>query len=888
MQKTKFIFGTTLFALAISLIGCNTAKKETNSGGSSESSSQTSSSSGSSSSSETQHNDFNGEKVSIHYQRADMDYSTWALWLWEPLENSGREYMFSETDDFGGVCTVALETWQKLRLDNAKGLGFIVKTKGSWNEKDVDSDRFIDFSQTTVDNDKCRNIYLLSGDSTIYYEYDESLSVFGKITSAEFTTSNQITIKASSNMVSYVVKEGDNVLGNKELSTPAKTDVFTLDGSIDFNKEYTVTATFEDEKVDTKSVLFTALYKSDDFAAAFNYDGELGAIYSSGSTTFKVWSPISKEIKLRLYNNGTPKSVDSAKGDDTYEEINMVKGEKGVWSADVNGDLEGKYYTFVVTNYKYKEVEVVDSYAKSCGVNGLRGMVVDFSKTNPTDWDSVKPKPYDRKELTVYETHVADVTSSKSWNGPAELAKTYAGMYEKNTTYTYGGVTVKTGFDHIKELGVNAVQILPIFDQANDEVNVKFNWGYNPLNYNSLEGCYSSNPYDGYVRIREFKELVKAYNEANINIIMDVVYNHMNNVGGTAFDTLMPGYYFRYNDKNQLSNGSGCGNDTASEMYMYRKFMIDSAKFWAKEYKLGGFRFDLMGLHDVTTMNQLTAACKAINPHIVIFGEPWDLDTPLPDSEKATQKNGYKYEGYGQFNDQMRDALIKGGLNEKTAKGWADAESSSNANDAANIVAGIKGFTGTMIKDPDKTTNYVTCHDNYTLYDRFFVAGISNLKKVLNMSMLANSIVFTSQGTSFMLAGEEFARTKDQDENSYQSSYLINELDYSRLTNSTYSRLYENYKKLIKLKQDVDGLHLDAEHANLMSVETNSSYNIITYEIQDTATNRTYKIVHASASVKEATANFSGYTLYLNTLNNDISLSSSTPLAACQTIIAYK
>ena len=236
----------------------------------------------------------------------------------------------------------------------------------------------------------------------------------------------------------------------------------------------------------------------------------------------------------------------------------------------------------------------------------------------------------------------------------------------------------------------------------------------------------------------------------------------------------------------------------------------------------------------------------------------------------------------------MRDALIKGGLNEKTAKGWADAESSSNANDAANIVAGIKGFTGTMIKDPDKTTNYVTCHDNYTLYDRFFVAGISNLKKVLNMSMLANSIVFTSQGTSFMLAGEEFARTKDQDENSYQSSYLINELDYSRLTNSTYSRLYENYKKLIKLKQDVDGLHLDAEHANLMSIETNSSYNIITYEIQDTATNRTYKIVHASASVKEATANFSGYTLYLNTLNNDISLSSSTPLAACQTIIAYK
>ncbi len=254
-------------------------------------------------------------------------------------------------------------------------------------------------------------------------------------------------------------------------------------------------------------------------------------------------------------------------------------------------DLEGKYYTYVVTNPLFNKKEIVDPYAKLTGVNGLREMVVDFSKTNPIGWNNSKMNEYSRTELTVYETHVADVTSSETWNGSKENSKKYAGMYESGTTYTENNVTVKTGFDHIKDLGVNAVQLLPIFDQANDELatdDKAFNWGYNPLNYNSLEGIYSLNPHDGYAKIREFKELVKAHNDAGINIIMDVVYNHVNGAANSNFDVLMPEYYFRYDGNGKYSNGSGCGNETASEHSMMRKFIIDSTEFWATEYHLGG------------------------------------------------------------------------------------------------------------------------------------------------------------------------------------------------------------------------------------------------------------------------------------------------------------
>ncbi|MBO5867157.1 MAG: hypothetical protein J6Q55_03825, partial [Clostridia bacterium] len=405
------------------------------------------------------------------------------------------------------------------------------------------------------------------------------------------------------------------------------------------------------------------------------------------------------------------------------------------------------------------------------------------------------------------------------------------------------------------------------------------------------EGCYSSDPTDGYVRIKEFKQLVQVYKDAGIGIIMDVVYNHTSSNVGSNFDVLMPGYYYRYNSNGSSSNGSGCGNDTASENYMFRKFMIDSVCFWAEEYNLAGFRFDLMGLHDLETMNLLAAELKKINPNIVVYGEPWSLTTTTS-ADLATQNNGNSYQGYGQFNDQGRDALIKGGMCAANEKGWITGTAANSA-DIDKIVAAFRGYTKSSypINDPDKTVNYVTCHDNYTLYDRIKAAGITDEATIKQMAMLANSVVLTSNGTSFMLAGEEFLRTKGGDHNSYQSTYLTNELDYSLKVK--HLDMFQNYKKLIWLKQNVAGLQLDKDgidkNFGVMS-SVNGSAFILTFKGVVDGAEREFKVVHANGAIPAGTTfNFEGYTLYLDTLNvPGLTLTTSTPVVAYQTIVAYK
>ena len=736
--------------------------------------------------------------------------------------------------------------------------------------------------------------------------------------SAAFIDGDTIQVVGSKKITKFELYEGEEKI-LEGIPTTNAIDIEFGNRPWDIEKGYTVTATLEGYgPTFSKDVAIQKLYKEDSFNAKYAYDGDdLGLTYTSSKSTFKVWSPFSSEINLKIYNNGTPVAVDSTKGsDEVYKTVAMSKGEKGVWSAEVAENLAGKYYTYEVTNATYTKKEVVDPYARSVGVNGVRGMILDLATTNPAGWDQIAPKPYDRKELTVWECHIADLSSSPTWHGTEANRRKYAGFHEAGTTYTEDEVTVATGFDHVKEMGVNAVQILPFFDQANDEVNVTFNWGYNPLNYNAPEGCYSSDPFDGAVRVREVKELIADYNKANINIIMDVVYNHMGSAIGSNFDVLFPGYYFRYNSTGALSNGSGCGNETASNHQMFRKFMIDSCVYWAKEYKLGGFRFDLMGLHDVDTMAQLTPACKAVNPNIVIYGEPWAGGTSTGDYVAANQKNGDKYVGYGQFNDGMRDALIKGGLNSATAKGWSSDLENAHAADANAIVAGIVGTTmsdGT-IADPDKTVNYVTCHDNYTIYDRLaFNWGTGNYTSFIkNMALLSEAFVFTSQGTAFMLAGDEFLRTKGGNHNSYGGDplgsladkgfadwYEVNELDYSlKIKNAD---VVAAMKKLIALKQNVDGLHLDAAKAANLTISKNDKGNLIQYEIQDTANGKTYKIAHQATwqltrdadrnlVIKDPTAvDFGGYSqLYLSTLRSEVALTSSTLLQPGETIIAVK
>jgi len=849
----------------------------------------------------------------IHYNRSDNNYANWGLWLWEDGKDGGI-YEFEGEDSYGAYVTYDFSEWSE-GLEESK-LGFIVRKLDSWT-KDYESDRFIEFSKFTVNPSGYYDIYLKSGDKTMYTNAKgEVADIIEHFELSKPVNNFLIWFQLNKDYESYTLYYDNEVLVSSETQDNDVNALITTNQKLQYNlgadmpditKEFKLVVKFKlSGKEQTVYVDKSTLYKTTAFADAYTYTGELGAIYQTNKTTFRVWSPISSEIKVRIYETGTPvsamiggKKVSFANGSDKYVEYSMNRIENGAWEYIYEGNHEGKYYTYVVTNSQYKNREVVDPYAKSTGINGYRGMIVDFSKTNPAGWDNITIHNIPSTSLTVYETHVADVTSHASWGGNEAYAKLFKGLYETGTSYTSGNVTVTTGFDHIKELGVNAVQLIPIYDQANDERpnddptrtdgSVRaFNWGYNPLNYNSLDGIYSTNPYDGYTKIIEFKELVKAYNEAGINIIMDVVYNHVSGLEGSNFDVLMPKYYFRYRS-GVASNGSGCGNETASEMPMYRKFMIDSTEFWAKEYKLGGFRFDLMGVHDVTTMNELTANLhNNVSSAITVYGEPWAGGTIALSGTAASQANVHRFEGYGQFNDKMRDALIKGGLNGVTAKGWVTNNSTVNNTDLTELINGFKGITLAKETDPAKSINYVTCHDNYTLYDRIRASGTTNEVLVKRMAMLANSCVFTSQGITFMLAGEEMLRTKGGDSNSYESSYAVNAIDYTLKVK--HLDMFNNYKALIALKQNANVFGKDAtEIAQDMTVEKNDNGSLIIIRVKDTLNKIEYVICHSNGVNGTKVVNLDGYTLYLDTLNqSNLKLTAETTVSPYQTIIATK
>ena len=849
----------------------------------------------------------------IHFNRKDNNYTGWGLWLWEDGKEGGL-YEFEGTDSYGAYVTYEFSEWSS-GLEESK-LGIIIRKLDSWT-KDYDSDRFIEFSKFTVNPSGYYDIYFKSGDKTMYTNAaGEVADIVEHFELTKPVNNFLIWFQLNKAYESYTLYYDNEVLVSSETQNTDVNALIKTNQKLQYNlgtempditKEFKLVVKFKlSGKEQTVFADKSTLYKNAAFKEAYTYTGELGAIYEPSKTTFRVWSPVSSSIKVRVYETGTPasaningKKVTFANGSDQFVEFDMYRIENGAWEYVYEGNHGGKYYTYVVTNSSFNNREVVDPYAKSTGINGYRGMIVDFSQTNPEGWDNVVLHNIPSSSLTVYETHVADMTSHSTWGGTAANAKLFTGLYEKGTKYTSGTTTVSTGFDHIVELGVNAVQLIPIYDQANDERpdndptrtdgSVRlFNWGYNPLNYNSLDGIYSSNPYDGYTKIKEFKELVKAYNEQGINIIMDVVYNHVSGLDGSNFDVLMPKYYFRYRS-GVASNGSGCGNETASEMPMFRKFMIDSTEFWAKEYKLGGFRFDLMAVHDVTTMNELVANLhNNVNSSITVYGEPWTGGTTALSGTPASQANISKFEGFGQFNDKVRDALIKGGLNSATSKGWITNNTSINKTDVTELMNGLKGITLAKETDPNKSISYVTCHDNYTLYDRIKASGTTNEVLIKRMAMLANSCVFTSQGITFMLAGEEMLRTKGGDSNSYESSYAVNAIDYSLKVK--HLDMFENYKALITLKQNANVFGKNASQiASDVTIEQNDNGSLIIMRIKDTLNKVEYIICHSNGVNGTKVVNLEGYSLYLDTLNQkNLELTSETKVSPYQTIIASK
>lgn len=539
------------------------------------------------------------------------------------------------------------------------------------------------------------------------------------------------------------------------------------------------------------------------------YSGnDLGASYSKKATTFKVWSPNAASVRVNIFEHGSDNEGDA--GSIMSRAMSLDK-TTGVWSVTINGDLLNKYYTYSVTHGKTTK-ETADVYAKACGVNGQRSMVVDLSTTNPDGWENDKHVlVQNQTDASVWEISVADFSSSES-SGVSEANRgKYLAFAEEGTTVNGVQGASSTCVDYLKKLGVKYVQIMPFYDfgSVDESKNImdQYNWGYDPVNYNCPEGSYSTNPKKGEVRIKECKQMIQALHNAGIGVIMDVVYNHTY-TSDSWFQRTVPNYYYRMNNDGTFSNGSGCSNDTASEHLMFRKYMIDSVTYWASEYHIDGFRFDLMGLHDVTTMNSIRTALDNLyadgsGSQILMYGEAWDMATNCDEGTVlASQKNLKQLsDRIGAFDDTIRDAI-------KGSTGGTDGAFVQEGSRRANLKTGIAGQSDTTTgwaNVPSQCVTYASCHDNLCLYDKLVgsVYGADGkyrkrYEDLVAMNKLSAAIVITSQGIPFSLGGEEFCRSKDGDENSYASSRKENMLDWENV--DLYSDVIEYYRGLYKIR----------------------------------------------------------------------------------------
>lgn len=539
------------------------------------------------------------------------------------------------------------------------------------------------------------------------------------------------------------------------------------------------------------------------------YSGnDLGASYSKKATTFKVWSPNAASVRVNIFEHGSDNEGDA--GSIMSRAMSLDK-TTGVWSVTINGDLLNKYYTYSVTHGKTTK-ETADVYAKACGVNGQRSMVVDLSTTNPDGWENDKHVlVQNQTDASVWEISVADFSSSES-SGVSEANRgKYLAFTEEGTTVNGVQGASSTCVDYLKKLGVKYVQIMPFYDfgSVDESKNImdQYNWGYDPVNYNCPEGSYSTNPKKGEVRIKECKQMIQALHNAGIGVIMDVVYNHTY-TSDSWFQRTVPNYYYRMNNDGTFSNGSGCSNDTASEHLMFRKYMIDSVTYWASEYHIDGFRFDLMGLHDVTTMNSIRTALDNLyadgsGSQILMYGEAWDMATNCDEGTVlASQKNLKQLsDRIGAFDDTIRDAI-------KGSTGGTDCAFVQEGSRRANLKTGIAGQSDTTTgwaNVPSQCVTYASCHDNLCLYDKLVgsVYGADGkyrkrYEDLVAMNKLSAAIVITSQGIPFSLGGEEFCRSKDGDENSYASSRKENMLDWENV--DLYSDVIEYYRGLYKIR----------------------------------------------------------------------------------------
>jgi len=740
-------------------------------------------------------------RLILYWNHPSADYGRCDVWIWWDGKD-GQGYPFAACD-YGVQCTVDVP-------ESVTQVGFIVRRDcsdpcgTSWGDatKDYEADRFAVLTGPVTE------IYLKPGEGSQYTSTDGGISLTNirlfSMAGILSPTEIRYTVTPATRLTDLSqirVLDGDRALEIASLSSlnnEVTTGVITLSEPLDITHGYTV----EIEGFEPRAAVPTAIFDSEEFIARYTYDGDdLGAVVDGDETVFKLWAPTASVVILKLFLDGD--------GGESYEAIGLDRGDRGVWSVRYPCG-HGTYYTYEVTTPLGTQ-EAVDPYARSVGINGDRGMVVDLSLTDPEGFsdDRFYGGVDSYEQAVIWEVHVRDFSNTIA-------ASQYPGKY---LAFTEAGLTnaagEPVGLDYLTRLGVTHVHLQPVYDYATvDESSSdpQFNWGYDPENYNAPEGSYSTDPSDGSVRVTEFKQMVQALHENGMGVVMDVVYNHTFDIDSN-FNRIVPYYYYRFTPSGEPSNGSGCGNETASERVMFRKFMVDSVRYWAEEYHVDGFRFDLMALHDLETMQAVEQAMHAVNPHALLYGEGWTGGASALDAQRqASQANIGRIlpspgaiGGIAVFNDAIRDGL-KGSVFDATGGGYINGEA-----DAANaqrvifgILGGQAGVGANWHVDGGMVINYMSCHDNETLWDKLLATvPDASEEERLAMNRLGASVVFLSRGTPFLLAGEEMLRSKGGDHNSYASPDAVNNLDWEALApGSAVLAMSDFYRQLIALRRE--------------------------------------------------------------------------------------
>ena len=812
----------------------------------------------------------------INWNRPSGDYSDCDVWMWYGSA-AGQALAFHKCGYGGRVILNVPEDTDKV--------GYIVRTSvsvpgaGVWDgiKKDgTDADRFITL------RGKVTEIYLKAGDANAYESSDggKTLTLLRYIALADMVSATSVQVTMSDSSVKIRTLSNVKILDvdGKEVPIIAitnKNEIVTKE-PLDVSMPYKLHI----DNYDDVGIVPSSIFSTEEFESKYTYDGDLGVDIGANKITFRLWAPTASKVVLNIYNDGF--------WGESKTHIPLTKGEKGVWSyEDTNKDnFINKYYTYSVTTSMGTQ-EAVDPYTRSAGLNGLRGMIVDLDSTDPEGWTNENftnfaggYKVNNYTDANIWEIHVRDFSNM---NDASKYKGKYLAFTEKGLTNSAG---IPVGVDYLLNLGVTHVHLLPSYDYASvdESKDGQFNWGYDPQNYNVPEGSYSTNAEDGRVRVKEYKQMVQALHNAGIGVIMDVVYNHTYSADSN-FSKIVPYYYYRYTSTGVLSNGSGCGNETASERSMVKKFIVDSVKYWQSEYNLDGFRFDLMGLHDIATMKEVEKAVHAKNPNALIYGEGWTGgSSTLPDSEQSKlsnigKLNDDKANSVAMFNDVIRDG-VKGSVFDIKDTGFATGAKEGylgrvlfGATGGFNNSSFYSGYNpGWTSSSPTNVINYVSAHDNNTLWDRIcYVDGTQagTLSSRLAKNRLSAAIVQTSLGVPFMQAGEEMLRTKTNEdgsynENSYNSSDQVNNLKWNDLTSTSEQyKTMQYYSGLIAFRKANPTLRLASVTAQTCKiVEKNGAF--VAFTITNPNGEQLLVVYNANSAAKSLNLPAGSWNLYIN------------------------